>query len=180
MRSLSIILLATLAACSTPERLVLAPQVSVTEKIPSTFASIEVAEVSLPTYAASDEIAVVEDGALVLSGVLWADDPTRAVSLALARNIKEITGARVASEPWPFDLNPEARVDVRVEQLLVSDGTLRLSGQYFVADLDGRGRDHAHVFDLSRPLTDLSASSAAAERTALLAELAREIARDAL
>ncbi|MGR3500984.1 PqiC family protein [Pseudaestuariivita sp.] len=169
-----------IAACGGQDVLATAPKVAVTERVPSHFRSIEVVEVSLPNYASGEQVAVSEDGALVLSDVLWADDPVRAVTLSLARNLTELTGARVAPEPWPFDGFAAARVDVRVEELLVVDGALRMSGQYFVADLDGLGRDHAHLFDVAAPLTDLTAGTTAAGRAVLIATLAREIAKTAL
>lgn len=168
------------AACSGPDQLVTQPTVSVTQRVATTFESLEVTEVSLPSYAAGDEIPVSENGVLVVSELFWADDPTRAVTLALARNLKEITGARVAPEPWPFDGFASGRVDVRVETFLVTGTTLRLSGQYFVADLDDRGRNHAHLFDLSVAIADVSPSSAAEGRAQIIADLAQEIAREAL
>ncbi|MEL6691161.1 MAG: ABC-type transport auxiliary lipoprotein family protein [Pseudomonadota bacterium] len=180
MTRLPLLTLLFLAACSGPEQLVTQPTVSVTERMSTSFESLEVTDVSLPSYAAGDEIPVSEGGVLVVSDLFWADDPTRAVTLALARNLKEITGARVAPEPWPFDGFASGRVDVRVEEFLVVGSALRLSGQYFVADLEERGRNHAHLFDLSVPLADLSASAAAQGRAQLIAELAREIAREAL
>ncbi|MEL6550128.1 MAG: ABC-type transport auxiliary lipoprotein family protein [Pseudomonadota bacterium] len=179
MRILFVSFALLLAACS-EDQFVQAPQVEATERIRTSFSSIEVREVSLPSYASGEEIAVSSGGAIVFSEALWADDPTRAVTLALARNLKEITGARVASEPWPFDSFPAARVDVRVEEFIISNGVVRLAGQYFVADQEGRGRDHAHLFDLSRPIAGASAAAAGAGRSALIADLAREIARDAL
>lgn len=169
-----------LAACGGNETLIPSPEVTVNERIRTGFASIEVLEVSLPDYATGDEIALEADGALKLSNALWADDPTRAVTLGLSRNLTEITGARVAPEPWPFDRSASARIDVRVEQLLVMEGQMQMSGQYFVTDLDGRGRDHAHLFDLSVPLNTVSAQTAAEGRAQLVASLAQTIARDGL
>lgn len=172
-----------LAACSGPERLLPTPQTVAVERVASRYASIEVLEVSLPTYAAGEEIVVeAEGGALQTSDLLWADDPTRAVTLALTRNLSEVTGARVAPSPWPFDSFPSARVDVRVEQFLTAqDGTIRLSGQYFVADMDGRGRDRARLFSLATPFTaDGGPNSAVEARGKLVADLAVMIAKDGL
>ena len=169
-----------LSACGGQETLVTTPQVTVAERVSTSFRSIEVLDVSLPTYAAGEEIPVNTGGVLVLSDALWADDPTRAVTLALARNLKEITGARVAPEPWPFDGFASARVDVRVEELVIEGEVLKLSGQYFVADLDGRGRDHAHLFSLTTPVVDRSAATLGAARATLVADLARDIAQQGL
>ncbi|MEQ9041139.1 MAG: PqiC family protein [Silicimonas sp.] len=183
MKRLAFLALTVLAGCAAEDRFISAPQVTATERVASRFSSIEVREVSLPTHASSEEIYVeAEGGGLAVSELLWADDPTRAVTLALSRNLAEITGARVAPEPWPFDAYPAARVDVRVERFLSqADGMLVLAGQYFVADLDGRGRDRARLFSLSAPLAnDLTPSAAAEARARLVTELALKIARDGL
>ena len=166
--------------CFRSETLIAAPEVKVTERVSTSYRSIEVLEVSLPDYATGDEIALENDGSLSVSRAIWADDPTRAVTLGLSRNLTEITGARVAPEPWPFDRSASARVDERVEQLLVSGGQMRMSGQYFVTDLDGRGRDHAHLFYLSLPIEGVNPQTTAAGRANLIASLARTIARDGL
>ena len=183
MKRFAFFILISLAGCGAEDRFIAAPQVTATERVASRFSSIEIREVSLPTHASSEEIYVeAEGGGLAVSELLWADDPTRAVTLALSRNLAEITGARVAPEPWPFDAYPAARVDVRVERFLSqADGTLVLAGQYFVADLDGRGRDRARLFSLSAPLAnDLTPSAAAEARARLVTELALKIARDGL
>lgn len=183
MKRLAFLAAAALAGCGAEDRFIAAPQVVATERVPSRFASIEVREVSLPTHAASEEIYVeAEGGGLAVSELLWADDPTRAVTLALSRNLAEITGARVAPEPWPFDAFPAARVDVRVERFLSqADGTLVLAGQYFVADMDGNGRDRSRLFRLSMPLAgDITPAAAAEARAALVRDLALRIAKDGL
>lgn len=183
MKRLAFIAVVALGGCGAEERFIAAPQVVATEKVPSRFSSVEVREVSLPTHASSEEIYIeAEGGGLALSELLWADDPTRAVTLALSRNLAEITGARVAPEPWPFDAFPAARVDVRVERFLSqADGTLVLAGQYFVADLDGAGRDRARLFNLSASLgAEVSSVATAEARARLVRDLAVRIARDGL
>ena len=178
--ALGLFALCIAAACGSPDQFIASPKLVAEEKIPARFASIEVSEVSLPTYAARSEVTSSDAGVLVLSETLWADEPTRAMTLALSRHLAEITGARVASDPWPFDGFPAARVEVRVEDLIVDAETLRLSGQYFVVDLDGRGRDHAHLFDLATPLTTGDPSAVAQARAQTVLDLATSIARDAL
>ena len=183
MKRLAFLLTVALAGCGSQDRFIAAPQVTATERVASRFSSIEVREVSLPTHASSEEIYVeAEGGGLAASDLLWADDPTRAVTLALSRNLAEITGARVAPEPWPFDGYPAARVDVRVERFLSqADGTLVLAGQYFVADMEGQGRDRARLFRFSNNLSgDVTASGAAEARAGLVRDLALRIAKDGL
>ena len=174
--------LGLMVACSSPETLYTAPQPEVTERVKSRYSSIEVLEVSLPTYAAGEEVLVASSGgALVTGDTLWADDPTRAVTLSLTRALTEITGARIAPAPWPFDAFPGARVDVRVERFLSEGGALHLSGQYFVADLSGNGRDRARLFDLTAPLPpEATLSDLLTARSALIADLAVMIARNGL
>lgn len=178
--ALGFLALCLMAACSTPEQFIAAPKVEADQTIRSRFKTIEVADVSLPAYAARNEITSTEGDLLTLSGTLWADDPTRAVTLALTRHLAEITKSRVASEPWPFDDFASARVEVRVEDLLVNGTDLQMSGQYFVVDLDGDKRDHAHLFALSTPLDDTDPASIAQGRTQLVLDLALAIAEDAL
>lgn len=172
-----------LAACGAEERRLTAPPVEVTERVSSRFPTVEVLDVSLPTSAAGEEIMVdTGDGTLVISDLLWADDPARAVTLQLSRNLMEITGARIAPEPWPFDGFPAARIDVRIERLEgTPNGGLIMAGQYFVADLDGRGRDTARLFTLSLPVNEGGVPLTPGDsRAQLVADLAEMIARQGL
>jgi hypothetical protein len=177
-------LVALLTACSPPPQRFAVPAVPVTEEVSIAYASVEVRDVLLPTYASLEEIFVeTADGSLTSSPqLLWADDPTRAATLELTRSLSAITGARVASEPWPFDSYAEVRVEVRVEEFIASErGEFRLSGQYFVATFDGEGRDRAVPFRLTVPLIpEAGPAQIAAARAAVMAELAASIARDGL
>lgn len=174
--------LSGIVACSGPEPRVATPITVVDERVSVRYGAIELLEVSLPAYAAAEGIAV-EGGGIISTteDVLWDDDPTRGVTLSLARHLTAITGARIAPEPWPFDTYPEARIDVRIEQLLATEaGIYRMAGQYFVAPLDGRGPDRAELFSLEAPLADRSAQAIAASRDVLIAELALLIASEGL
>lgn len=172
-----------LAGCAEAPIRYTVPSPIVGETIRIAYRSVEVRDVSLPTYAASDEIHVEgEDGALQSStSVLWADNPERAVSLALARNLAEVTKAKVANEPWPFESFAQARVEVRIEQMLASKlGVFRLQGQYFVSGSDD-ARERSGLFELSRPYDfEAGPRAIAAARGEVILELAREIARSGL
>lgn len=180
---LTVFLVATVVGCTaTPDRYaVTLPDITSTQ--PIAFGLVEVREVSLPAYAAADEISVRnEDGRVVSSGsVLWADTPDRSLALELSRALVQITSARVASAPWPFESFPDARLDVRFETLVAgSDGQYRARGQYFVAVTDGR-RERAGLFDVSTSFDPEAGPQAiAAARGQIIAELALYIARNGL
>ena len=172
-----------LSACGgTPDLYSVTPP-QVTEKIRIAFAMVEVRDVSLPSYAAADEIAVQDaTGKLVIdAGTLWADSPERAVALELAGNLARLSGAKVASEPWPFEALPEARLDVRFESLLAgADGQLRAAGQYFVGVTDGRS-ERSGLFNLSVPFDPEGGPQAIAHaRGRVILELSTKIAREGL
>ena len=172
-----------LAACGGPADLysVNAPQVS--DRISIAFNTVEIRDVSLPSYAAADEIAVEGAGGVVLtdSDVRWADTPERAVALELTRHLVQLSGKRVASEPWPFDDFPEAQVEIRFENLIASaNGTYRASGQFFVSSDTGNNDDFG-LFDLSVPYSVAGGPAAIANaRGQLILDLAELIAREGL
>jgi uncharacterized lipoprotein YmbA len=160
------------------------PVAQPTEKVRVGYRAIEVREVSLPEYAALSEMAMEtpEGGITTTKTQLWADNPVRSVTLELSRNLGGITGATVASEPWPFESFPDARVEVRIEEMLTDrQNRFRLSGQYFVGPTEGEGRTRARVFDLTVPLADSTDPFAvAAARGRIIADLALLIAKDGL
>lgn len=171
-----------LAACGSSERYAVAPP-QVTETISISFAAVEVRDVSLPSYAAADEISIQNaEGTLVSSSdVLWADAPERAVALELSANLARLTGRRIASEPWPFEAFPDARLEVRFSDLLATEtGQFRASGQYFVGVTDGR-RERSGLFDLSVAFDPEGGPNAIARaRGQLVLDLAIYIARNGL
>ncbi|WP_149756651.1 PqiC family protein [Roseivivax sediminis] len=174
--------LTVLAACGGGDIRYATPPSAPEARVGSAYATLEVVEVQLPTYAASEDIFVADaGGALTALGPLWADDPARAMTLQLARDLSAITGAQVAPEPWPFRDYAAAKLDVRLEDMLATAaGTFRLSGQFFVAPDDG-GRDRSGRFAIEVPLAeDADAASIAAARSAAVSQLAEDIARRGL
>jgi len=174
---------AALAACAgTPDERVAVPRADAGVKQRISYASVSLREISLPTYAASEEIYISAEDGTISPGpdLLWADAPARALTLELTRYLAQITGARVASEPWPFLDRPQAEVELRVEEMLAhADGTFRLSGQYFVAPENGR--DRAQIFALAAPIGgEFTAHDIAAARGAVMRQLAVEIAKNGL
>jgi uncharacterized lipoprotein YmbA len=182
LRALISVFVLSLAACSSPERFAVSTPV-VTEKVRIGFASVEVRDVSLPSYAAADEIAIrEEDGTLVTSSkMLWADAPERAIALQLSQNLARLTSRRVASEPWPFEEYAGARLEVRFAELVASTtGEFRTSGQYFVGVRDG-GRERSGLFDLTVSFDPNGGPSAiAAARGQLILDLASFVAKSGL
>ncbi|WP_299025902.1 ABC-type transport auxiliary lipoprotein family protein [uncultured Sulfitobacter sp.] len=172
--------LVLLAACGAPERIAVNPP-AITETVRIGFSSVEVKDVSLPSYAAADEIAQqAPDGTLITSKVLWADAPERAVGLELSRNLARLTRKRIASEPWPFEEDAAATLDVRFADLVAgTDGTFRATGQYFVGVYEGRER--SGLFDLSVAYDPKGGPTAIADaRGRIIVDLARFLARKAL
>ena len=175
--------LALLAGCGDNALRYSVPAVPVTqERVGIAYNSVEVLAVSLPSYAAAEEIYIRgADGALTSStDLLWSDDPSRAVTLELTRYLGQITGARVAPEPWPFAERAAARLDVRVEEMYAEPGRFVMTGQFFGAPEDG-GRDRAGLFSLAAPIPEGGgAAASAAARAQVMRDLAADIARRAL
>ncbi|PRY24185.1 hypothetical protein CLV78_10349 [Aliiruegeria haliotis] len=140
---------------------------------------LEVREVSLPAYARTEEIwRETAAGALEAdASTLWADDPARGMTQELTSHLSALSGARVAAEPWPFEDLPQARLVVRMDEMVAGiDGTFRMSGQYFVARLSS-GRDASGSFRVAAPIApDSGAAGVAAARAAAVRDLARLIA----
>jgi hypothetical protein len=175
-------LVLTLAACGSADRYaVTLPPVTQTVRI--AFGSVEVRDVSLPSYAAADEIHIRQaDGTLTSSSdQLWADAPERAVALEISESLSRLTDRRVASEPWPFEVYPDARLELRFSELLATDaGQFRATGQYFVAVLNG-GRERSGLFDESVTFDPKAGPAAiAAARGQLVLQLAEFLAKNGL
>ena len=160
------------------------PAVEATQNVRIPYRTVEVRQVSLPAYAELSEMSIeTPDGGIETTAtVLWADNPVRSVTLELSRSLGQITGATVASEPWPFDDYADARVEVRVEEMLTdAQNRFKLSGQYFVGSTDGSNRTRARVFALTVPLAQgTGPKSMAAARGQIIADLALLIAKDGL
>lgn len=143
-------------------------------------ATVELRDVSLPGYAAALEIAQQEPtGALRnVPESLWADDPVRGVTMALARSLDQTASATVAAEPWPLADPAQARVDVRVDRMLAaSAGNFEFSGQYAIASPEGAIRERLQRFDITVPLTGQDPAAIAAATGQAISALAVEIAQ---
>lgn len=158
------------------------PVLETEERISISFRSVELREVTLPRYAGEEEIfRENEAGALASTGLLWADDPSRAITLELARHLSRLSGATVASEPWPFLDRADAVVEVRIEEMLADKtGNFQLQGQYFVAPENGR-RGRSKAFRLTAPIEpDSDIGGLIQARATVVLELASLITREGL
>ncbi len=180
LKKLTFVALTGLAACSPPlERLALTPVQSTLELRPLVRSAM-VRTVSLPTYAAAEEVAFETATGLIASSpdVLWADDPERAVTLVLTRNLADILNTDVGPDPWPFVGLADVAIDVRVERMLAgTDGMFRLEGQFYVGGDAIDFRNSAHTFAIATPMPDQSLGSIAAAQATALLSLSEDIAR---
>lgn len=179
-RMLPLLIIALLAGCSGAKTQYLVEADTSELRLRSAVGSVLVNTVSLPGYAAADDISVqTPDGAVVTQkGALWADEPERATTLALARNLGAILNVTVAPQPWPLDGFADATVDVRVEQMLAgSDGQFRLTGLYFVLIETGASRNRSGRFEIAVPMASTALTDVAKAQAAAVQDLAERIAR---
>ena len=172
--------LTALVACSGPTNRVELTQLSSDIELRSAVSSAVVRSVSLPSYAAAEEISIESPEGLITTdgAVLWADDPERATTLTITRHLNEILNATVGPDPWPFAGIPDVAVEVRVEEMLAgNDGQFTLRGQYFVG---GDGIDYpnrARSFAFNAPLVGEGLNGVALAQSQVILELAEDIAK---
>jgi uncharacterized lipoprotein YmbA len=172
-------LVSALAACAAPiDRLALPAETSALDLRPLV-GSAMVRTVSLPTYAAAEEVARELPNGLIGSNddVLWADAPDRAVTLVLTGTLGDILNTDVGPEPWPFVGLPDVAIDVRVTRMIAgADGNFALTGQYFVGGDEIDFRNTTHDFDISVPMPNQSLPNIATAQATALRLLAEDIA----
>lgn len=141
--------------------------------------TVELRDVSLPEYAAGQEIAwQTADGAVRSTpDDLWADQPERAFTITLARAISDVSGAAVIAEPWPLGQPAERKLEVRIEKALAqANGIYQLSGRYFLSSDDAGGTNYVRGFDISVPIADTMPATVAVAQSSALSILAQQIA----
>lgn len=141
--------------------------------------SLELREAQMPVYARGEEIwHQTADGALrATPGALWSDEPARALTRDLARELSTLSTALAVAEPWPFDTPPEARLDLRLERFhATAEGGFVLAGRYFLTPGRG-GADRVGRFDIATApgATGAGPAAIAAARAEALRRLARQI-----
>lgn len=176
-----LLLLLALAACSDPEAtgrfLIAGPPVE--RSLPNRLGRAELREVDLPSYASSQEIGWQTPDGAVRSNPrnVWADDPARAVTQTLARQISLASGATVIPDPWPLADGPDRRIEVRVDEMLArADGRFVLSGSYYVSPVAAAGGDTVRLFALAVQIPGEGPAAIAAAQSSALQQLALQIA----
>jgi uncharacterized lipoprotein YmbA len=166
------------SACSgtEPRYLIAPPEATATTRL--AVSSIEVRQVSLPTYAEGSEILVEDEGGALIpvDSATWADDPVRAITLALAGQLGRSSTATVSAEPWPLEEGADVSVDVRVTSMVArADGTFDLTGQYAVSSFDKIVRERVSRFDISIPMPDSSPNGIAQATSQAITALSDQI-----
>ena len=176
----AVALVPLLAGCAggTGPQIVIDPKSSEL-RVPARAASVMLRDISLPSYAQASEISVRgANGTLVeKKGAVWADEPARAMTGAMVRNLSVITGAQVAAEPWPLEGFPEVELTARVEHMFArEDGSITLVGYYAIRR--EHGRSLIRQFDITRPAATEAPDELALVYEAAWSDLAERIARD--
>jgi uncharacterized lipoprotein YmbA len=125
----------TLAACGGRPDYYLVPPPAVAARAGASVGSLAVADISLPAYAETIEIAeLTETGAVTLAkDALWADTPRRALTRHLVAALQSRVSAQISTEPWPAFDSPTLRLEVFVDRMIgAPEGPFQFSGQYVI------------------------------------------------
>lgn len=172
------VLICGLSACGDNKARYVIPPSDTGTEVRLRVSSIEVRDVSLPAYAAASEIVIEDtDGALrPVAKAIWADDPPRAITGALARSLDVRSSAAVSAEPWPLSDAADVRLEVRVSQMIArADGVFSMTGQFALASQSGAIRDTLQRFEIDVPLADTSPASVATATGNAIDTLAEQI-----
>ncbi len=176
---LSIIAVLALTACSGTLTRVAYPTVQSSLELRAFVGSALVQTVSLPAYAAAEELAVeTAPGVITSTGdLLWADDPARAVTLEISRHLDSILSATVGPDPWPFPGLPDVGIDIRVSDMIAkSDGQFHLTGTYFIGGDGIDFRNTSSSFDIKIAIASLEAGDVAVAQSQAILRLSEDIA----
>lgn len=143
-------------------------------------ASVGLREAALPLYARRQQIAARDaTGAITAADEhRWAEEPSRAATRLLARNLASLRGAPVYPDPWPQGASPDLIATVEVDRFLGElGGEVALDGQITLARMSARGDPATGAFAIRVPVNGADHSALAAAYGAALAKLAREMDR---
>lgn len=168
-----------LAACSGTATLLDYTPVSSSLNLQAYVGSAMVQTVSLPSYAAAEEVSVeTAPGRITSSDLLWADAPERAMTLKVARHLDAILTATVSPDPWPFPGLPDVIVDIRVADMVArADGLYHLTGTYYIGGDGIDFRNTSSAFDIALPLASAEISAVADAQARAVLQLSESIAR---
>ena len=170
-----------LAACTAPiNRVDLVPLQSEL-RLRAAVSTIMLRTVSLPTYAAEEEVSVQGPGGLIVSdgAILWADEPERAATLAVTGHLNDILSATVGPDPWPFVDLPDVAVEVFISDILATNaGVFRMRGQYFIGGDRIDFPKTVDSFDYAIALPTEGIGGVAAAQSQALLQLSEDIARN--
>lgn len=127
-----------LAGCARPDYFLM-PQPAEGARSGRAVGSVAVADISLPAYAETVEIAELTDtGAVSLAkNALWADTPRRALTRHLVAALQSRLNAQIATEPWPAFDSPTLRLEVFVDRMIgAPEGPFQFAGQYVIVSSD--------------------------------------------
>jgi len=182
VRFLPLALLALTACGSTePRYLINSAPAETSAQVRMQVATLEVRDVSLPAYAEDSQILIEgADGALTpLDNALWADEPTRAVTMRLAEAIGRGGSATVAVEPWPLETPAQAEIHVLVSEMVArASGQFDLKGQFAISSYDHVIRERIKRFEISVPLSEATPRGIAQTSGLALQKLAEQITRE--
>ncbi len=109
----------------------------------------------------------------------WAEPLDQGVARVLLLDLAAVAGTeRVRLAPWPRDWVPERELMVRIERLDAGPAEVELVATWSVQDGARTRPARDRLGRLSRPRSGAGAESVAADYSALLGELARQIAAD--
>lgn len=124
-----------LGACAGRPDYYLTPPPGAPARTAGSAGSLAVADISLPAYAETVEIAeLTEAGAVTLAkDALWADTPRRALTRHLVAALQGRLNAQIATEPWPAFESPALRLEVVVDRMIgAPGGAFQFAGQYVI------------------------------------------------
>lgn len=150
------------------------------ERVRSSADTISIVEVSLPDYAKETKLFVEGEGSALeaIENADWGDEPERAFANTLVRELTQLTGAEVATDPWPLGGVPEAEVRVRVSNMVVrNDGALSLAGHFSVRRDRAESRNAIELFAIQVPVASTAPADVVQAHARSWRELAEVIAR---
>ena len=146
--------------------------------------TVAIRDVSLPAYATDEGISIADGTGAIreFPDSIWADDPTRAVTLRLTNAIADITGRTVASDPWPFQEPADVVVEVRIEEFVAEEaGRFVAKGRFYVAHSEPGRNDRSGAFTVVVPFDPANGFPAISDaRSRTITALAREITQRGL